>query len=363
MKITFVLPGYIEYPVGGVKIVYEYANRLAARGHKVHIVHPHQRQKARSFIESTISFLRRIKAKRRPFWFPIRPDVQSLLVADYREKFVPAADIIFATAWDTAPHVHSYGSDKGEKFYLIQHYELWDGSKEEVDQTWRLPLKKIVIAKWLRFSSPNVIAKSRSHLAITFGEEKRTFYIPNGLDFSHLKVVKLIENRSPHIVMLYHLWAWKGSADGIRALEMVHERYPNCQITLFGVPDRGDDIPTWITYIQKPSHEQLLDLYNNCSVFVHTSWTEGWGLTPAEAMACGCALVATDNEGVQDYARHQVNALIVEKKQPHAIAQGIIRYLEDEELRTHLAKQGNQDIQQFTWERAVFAMEKVIQNR
>lgn len=140
------------------------------------------------------------------------------------------------------------------------------------------------------------------------------------------------------------------------------------RVTAFGVPQRedredGKPIPDWIDYVQTPSRQQLLELYNSCSIFLHTSWTEGWGLTPAEAMACGCALVATDNEGVQDYARDQINALIVPKKQLSAIAQGIITYLQDEDLRVRMAIQGNNDIQQFTWERALSSLEKVLNSR
>lgn len=40
MKITFVLVSSGQNPVGGFKIVYEYANCLAARGHNVTIIHP-----------------------------------------------------------------------------------------------------------------------------------------------------------------------------------------------------------------------------------------------------------------------------------------------------------------------------------
>ena len=38
MSITLVLPGYSKVPVGGFKMVFEYANRFVARGHAVSIV-------------------------------------------------------------------------------------------------------------------------------------------------------------------------------------------------------------------------------------------------------------------------------------------------------------------------------------
>ena len=38
MKITFILPGVIKIPIGGVKIIYRYAKEFANYGHKVVII-------------------------------------------------------------------------------------------------------------------------------------------------------------------------------------------------------------------------------------------------------------------------------------------------------------------------------------
>ena len=42
VRVTFVLPGAGSVPVGGFKVVYEYANRLSERGHTVTVVHTAQ---------------------------------------------------------------------------------------------------------------------------------------------------------------------------------------------------------------------------------------------------------------------------------------------------------------------------------
>ena len=40
MKITFILPGVIKIPIGGVKIIYRYAKELSSLGHTVCIISP-----------------------------------------------------------------------------------------------------------------------------------------------------------------------------------------------------------------------------------------------------------------------------------------------------------------------------------
>ncbi len=53
-------------------------------------------------------------------------------------------------------------------------YEIWDGPKEQVDETWTLPLHKIVIARWLYD-----LAQQHFH-------QNEITYIPNGIDFNLL---------------------------------------------------------------------------------------------------------------------------------------------------------------------------------
>ncbi|HWN72720.1 MAG TPA: hypothetical protein VNN15_02810, partial [Solirubrobacterales bacterium] len=51
MRIVFVLPARSAAPVGGFKVVYEYANRLVERGHEVALVHPWRSRPPRGWRE------------------------------------------------------------------------------------------------------------------------------------------------------------------------------------------------------------------------------------------------------------------------------------------------------------------------
>lgn len=50
------------------------------------------------------------------------------------------------------------------------------------------------------------------------------------------------------------------------------------------------------------SDEQLIGLYNECSLFVFPSWHEGFGLPVLEAMACGAAVIASDASSIREIA-------------------------------------------------------------
>ena len=87
---------------------------------------------------------------------------------------------------------------------------------------------------------------------------------------------------------------------------------------------------------------------------------EAWPLPPAEAMACGCALIATANEGVTEYAEDGRNALIVPVGDVEAMADAIVRLVDDQALRLRLAHQGLQDIGAYGWDRSVMRLEEIL---
>jgi glycosyltransferase involved in cell wall biosynthesis len=344
---------YLDSPSGGFKVVYEYAGRLQERGHQVSVVHPRSiepRNEVKEKVKRRLwSF--RLRLKHRPLvpWVDIHPEVRLVLVPDLREEFIPDGNVIFATAYETAFWVNGYGARKGRGFYLIQSYESWSGPDERVRQSWLLPLRKVVISQWLM------------NIARGYGEEDRTDYIPIGLDFSRFRITAPIDQRNtPRVGMLAHLNENKGTKDGISALEMVRAEVPGLQATLFGSHPRNAEIPEWVEYVRQPSQERLVDLYNSCQVFLNPSWMEGWGLTAAEAMACGCALVSTANGGINEFAANGQSALLAPVKAPGELAGRLLHVLRNEELRRRLARKGSEQIQQFTWDRAVSSMEKLL---
>jgi len=354
-SVGFLLPPGAAVPTGGVKVVFEYANALVTRGWTVRIAMPHLLDEDRLALARSSAWrrLRRQVAyhKRRLLgwhlpggWFRLDPRIEVHLTPTAEPDLLPPADAWVATLWRTAPWVARTG---GARLYLIQHLETWDGPEEAVRATWLLPLRKIVIARWLE-----------DH-ARSLGEQSD--YIPNGLDFEAFGVDAPMEGRGePRVLMLFHGADWKGSADGIAALEAARREVPELSATLFGVPDRPASLPAWIAYQRQPTQLRLRELYNQASVFLSPSWAEGWPLPPAEAMACGCALVATDIGGHREYARHGATALLAPPRDPAALATQLLRALRDRELRLSLARSGNALIRGFTWARATDALEGVL---
>jgi glycosyltransferase involved in cell wall biosynthesis len=358
MRITFVLSGFARVPVGGYAVVFEYANRLSRRGHEVTVIQPSRWVRhdpvgrARAEIQAAVEALRRpLPPDGRPTWFPLDDDVVTLNPSRLTPSAFPDADAVIATAWETAPVVAALARRHGLPYQLIQHYETWAGDREQIDASWRLPLHKIVISRWL------------AGVAERLGAPGPLTYIPNGIDLERFVLTRPIEARAPNrIGMLGHRWKWKGTADGLHALQSVRASGLELEVVVFGtgVPP---SLPEWVSFHRNVQGAALVELYNSLAIFLHPSWMEGWPLPPAEAMACGAALAAFTNEGVSDYATDGETALLAPVHDVRGLARAVERLVRDPAMRINIARAGHRMIQGYTWERATDRLEQLLLSR
>jgi glycosyltransferase involved in cell wall biosynthesis len=358
VRVAFVVPGYARKAIGGIRVVYNYANGLAARGHDVSVVHvaffstrPSVRAgRPRTQAKVMLAAARDVAwgAPDGVPWQAIDPGVQLLYAPVLADRYVPDGDAVVATAWQTADGVAGLDPAKGRGCYLIQHHETWSGRAERVDETWRLPLRKIFIAPWLETR------------ALDMGLDD-VHRVPGAIDTDRFRVASPIASRPRRIAMLSSGWAWKGLDDGIRALDVVHAELPDVAAVLFGTAPRPARLPAWIEYQHDPAQDCLVaDVYNGSSIYLCPSHAEGWHLPPAEAMACGCAVVSTAIDGVSDYARDEQTALLSPVRDPDALAVNLLRLLRDDRRRIALAQAGHGAMQQFRWDDSTRALEAVL---
>jgi glycosyltransferase involved in cell wall biosynthesis len=123
---------------------------------------------------------------------------------------------------------------------------------------------------------------------------------------------------------------------------------------------RPDDLPSWIETTTAADDTALAEFYNRCAVFLVPSRGEGFGLPALEAMACGAAVVSTDNGGVRDYARPGENILLAPVGDTAAMADQLELLLTDDELRRRMAAAGRSTAEQISWDVAIDALEGVL---
>lgn len=350
MKINFIIP--FTNKTGGIKMIFEYANRLQEKGNDVLIYVPMLAYKFNN--KGLIGSLKRIKASGSTIkrcnnvnWFDLKVPIK--LVPTISDRYIRNANSILATAWPTAKDVYNLNNNKGNKYYFIQGYEIWSGKKEEVDQSYLLPLKQITIANWIK--------------ELMVGKFKRTDtqIVYNGIDFNEFNNKnKKFENHNKQIVcMMYSKSEFKGYKEGLEAFESVKSRLPELKLILFGM-EKGENIPSYAEFHLNPSREELKSIYCKSDVFIFPSKFEGWGLTPLEAMACKCAVVGTNVGAINEIGVNGENVLISEPGDVEVLAQNLYEILNDIELMKKISINGYNTVINFSWDKSIEKFENIL---
>jgi len=105
----------------------------------------------------------------------------------------------------------------------------------------------------------------------------------------------------------------------------------------------------------------LKKLYVLCDIYVCPSILEGFGLTILEAMACGKTVVASNTAAIPEVVGDA--GILVEPKNPDALAEAIIDLLNNENKRKKLEKQAlKRAHEKFTWSASADELLKVYEN-
>ncbi|MCG7497432.1 glycosyltransferase [Vibrio sp. Of7-15] len=88
--------------------------------------------------------------------------------------------------------------------------------------------------------------------------------------------------------------------------------------------------------------DQLKKAYQTADIFVSACEFEAFGLTVAEAMACGLPVVTAHTGGNAEQYTHQVEGLNVDVSKDHELSNAILRLAQDQELRQTMGKRARQ---------------------
>lgn len=356
MRITFVLP-----PVdlsGGVRVVAMYAKRLTERGHVVSVVSPpHRRptlrERARKFLKGIP-----VPAEARPG--PSHLDemnVRHHVIDEPRPveaSDVPDADVVVATWWETAEWVASFPASKGAKAYFLQHYEAFPSQPIcRVDMTWRLPMHKICVARWLAD-----VARSQF-------DDPHADVVPNSVDLEHFNASPRGKRPTSTVGVMYSTAPFKGCDLSFQAYEQAKRREPGLQLISFGAmaePAERLPMPDGARYVSMPPQNEIPGIYAACDAWLFASRSEGFGLPILEAMACRTPVIAAP-AGAAPELLADGGGLLIPPEDPGAMAEAILRICRMSETSWRaMSDQARVIAGRYTWDDATDRFEAALAN-
>lgn len=319
--------------MGGVKVVWQHARQLSRQGHAVTLVYPQEisggwKQVAKGLYD------RLGGVPDRPYYPPPK-GVQQMVIPRIEATYLPKADVIIAVGWQTIHSIADLPPQSGVPFYFIQALETYDEHKKSVLEGYRLPVVKIVIARWIK--------AALEQFGVTVEGP-----IYNAVDPAEFHPPESPSAREIDVLFYYHPHPIKGGKEALAILRKLKIRYPALRVECFTARRPVRSWPEVDQYHIRPEIDTLRGLYQRAKVFLHTSLSEGWALPVMEALACGTTVVAYGNEGVREYTQHQRDAWLVPVGDQAAAIEGIRQVLSSNSLRERLTVRGYETIRQYS---------------
>lgn len=325
----------MKYPerCGGARVIMEHASRLRARGHNVWVYH----------FNGTLE------------WFPRQVPMRLFKnLAEMIDELHAFRGIKVATWWETAPWVAESLVDGDKGYYLVQDIEeSYASNLEELKltrQTYNLPLTIITEGTWVR-----------DQLKQRFGLD--SVFVSIGLD--HQQFHPASTHVETHHILTQSR-TWSGGGDWLKGWPVaydtfmrVHRENPRAMLTTFSIettPKIAPELPH--VHFQAPSDQLLIQLYRRAGIYLMTSNHEGFGLTAAEAMACGRPVVATAAQGNEEFCIDGITALVAPAGDVEALTQKCLQLQSDPDLARQIVENARATITTYTWDRVIDRLEQ-----
>lgn len=269
--------------------------------------------------------------------------------------------------------------NQGVPYMIIAHGAL-DPYLYTRSTTGWLRLKRLY-ERW--FDLPNLHAAGAIHFtaeeerarAAFLGLRAPTFVVPNGLDWSHYRDLPIrgaVRIRwglgdAPVVLFLGRLHFKKGLDLLIPAFDALRKRIADVQLVIAGPENDayGQQVRGWVrergldaaVHFVGPLHgADVIQAYVDADVFVLPSYTENFGMTVVEALACELPVVISNQVNIHAEVSG-AGAGLVTRCDAVEVAQALEVLLNDPNRRRTMGAAGRQLVQaRYTWPSIVDAL-------
>lgn len=191
----------------------------------------------------------------------------------------------------------------------------------------------------------------KSLMRFEFVPEKKICVIPNGIDyqkFNKFSNTNRISDKKQIIIgTVCRLERQKGLIYLLLAMKIILAKFPHTILEIVGdgsllakLKDFSRKLGISNSVIFFGKFTDVKPFYDRMDIFALPSLYEGFGIVLLEAMASGVPVIATDVDGIKEVVSNDESGILVPPKNPEALANAIVRIIEDTELRKKMIAEG-----------------------
>jgi len=160
----------------------------------------------------------------------------------------------------------------------------------------------------------------------------------------------------PIVLWARHLMPAYNPQMVIRAMAEARRQRPDLRLRLIGMGPLLDDVARLaeelgvpVEFLGTVPFEEMPRQYQQADLFVNTSNFDNFPATLIEASACGLPVVTTAAAGIPYMVQDEVDALLVPVDDWKAMAEAVVRLLEDPALAARLSENGRRNAERCGW--------------
>jgi len=226
------------------------------------------------------------------------------------------------------------------------------------------------LKRWVmdRSAALTVVSNAMQKTVLEMGVDlEKVEVIPMGVDLKGLFTPDpYIQRKSDELLFVGRLVEGKGIEMLLEAMPRLLEKKPDIRLLVAGAGPleeglresvRKLNVSENVDFLGMVKQSLLPDYYRRATLAVFpymltkNGVQEGFGLVVVEAMGCACPVIAGDLPAIHDSIAHEENGLLVPSGKSEALADTILRALNDPDLRLKLAAEGRKRmVEKFDWE-------------
>lgn len=295
--------------------------------------------------------------------------LKNLLFSDAELVYIPISQttigylrdmpfIIISKLFDKKVILHLHGG-YFRKFYNSCNIIM----KHCIQKTLKITDRMIVLGNTLKALFDGLLPKDKLSV------------VPNGLNLPLDIKTKDFQKDGIIVLFLANLIETKGYKEVLYSVKKVIQYYTNIKFIFAGLWINDNEKKECMQYLEKKRIKQYvkfigpvvgsdkLNLLKEADIFVFPTYypMEGHPLVIIEAMAAGLPIITTDTGCIKECVIDGENGFIIPKKNPDAIAEKIIYFIEHPEERKRMGRRGRELYEQkFTKEHFIQRMIEVF---
>ena len=316
---------------GGSKIILEYANRLAKKGHKINIV---------TYDEY-------------PDWYELSDKINFVKVPENEdiEKYIPNSDVVVPTSWKCIRK--AIKANKGP----VAFFEQGGSHLFEIDRLSEIKRKVVYDRMQLPPFIYTVSKYSAEKIEEIYGKSSSIIYNALESKIFYPREKERNENEISITIVGSEDFKFKNVGEVLEVIRELKEKY---QIKLNWITQTEPkiNIEEGKNAIVNPEQKIIGDVLRNTDIYICNSEYESFGLPTLEAMTCGATVITTDTGGMRDFVIDRENALVIKHHNKEDMKEKIEMLINDKNLMHKMSQNGIATASKFNWDNTILSMEK-----